>query len=90
MVPVAPRAAANITLSSNPVLTYPYSPYNEGKMDPQLTGWPLNVDELDLWADFTNADGTLKTSLYSDGHLHLGPDGYEVLAAKLKSVLITR
>lgn len=23
-------------------LEYPYAPYNQGKMDPQLTGWPLN------------------------------------------------
>ena len=22
-------------------LDYPYAPYNEGKMDPQKTGWPL-------------------------------------------------
>jgi lysophospholipase L1-like esterase len=42
---------------------------------------------LDLWKAFTNEDGTLKTSLYSDGHLHLGLDGYEALAAKLKPVV---
>jgi len=24
---------------------YPYPPYNEGKMDPQLKGWPLTKDE---------------------------------------------
>lgn len=24
---------------------YPYSPYNDGKMDPQKTGWPLTEDE---------------------------------------------
>jgi lysophospholipase L1-like esterase len=45
------------------------------------------VHILDLWSDFTNADGTLKTALYSDGHLHLGPAGYEVLAGKLKPVV---
>jgi platelet-activating factor acetylhydrolase IB subunit beta/gamma len=45
------------------------------------------VQVLDLWRDFTNADGTLKTELYSDGHLHLGPAGYEVLASKLKPAL---
>jgi hypothetical protein len=32
----------------------------------------------------TKADGTIKTELYSDGHLHLGPAGYEVFASKLK------
>lgn len=26
-------------------LDYPYAPYNEGKMDPQLTGWPLTEEE---------------------------------------------
>ena len=47
------------------------------------------VHVLDLWSDFTNADGTLKTALYSDGHLHLGPAGYEVFASKLQPVLET-
>ncbi len=26
-------------------LDYPYAPYSEGKMDPQLTGWPLTEEE---------------------------------------------
>jgi lysophospholipase L1-like esterase len=43
-----------------------------------------NVHVLDLWSDFTNADGTLKSALYSDQYLHLGPAGYEALAGKLK------
>jgi beta-glucosidase len=47
----------------------------------------VNVQVIDLWKSFTNEDGTLKTALYSDGHLHPGPDGYEVLAAKLKPLL---
>ncbi len=42
------------------------------------------VRVLDLWTDFTNADGTLKTELYSDKHLHLGPAGYAVYAERLK------
>ncbi len=46
-----------------------------------------NIQFLDLCKDFTNADGTLKTELYSDGHLHLGPSGYEVLASRLKPVV---
>ena len=45
------------------------------------------VHVLDLCSNFTNADGTLKTELYSDKHLHLGPSGYEVLAGMLKPVL---
>ena len=36
-----PKAAAN---SRSP--EYPYAPYAEGRMDPQLTGWPLSVAEL--------------------------------------------
>ena len=27
-------------------LDYPYAPYNDGKMDPQKTGWPLTDQEL--------------------------------------------
>jgi lysophospholipase L1-like esterase len=45
------------------------------------------VHVLDLCKDFTSADGTLKTSLYSDGHLHLGPEGYEMFASKLNPVI---
>ena len=43
---IAPKAAAKIILPSRPVLTYPYSPYNEGRMDPQLHGWPLTAAEV--------------------------------------------
>jgi lysophospholipase L1-like esterase len=45
------------------------------------------VHVLDLWKDFTNTDGTLKTELYSDKHLHLGEAGYEVFASKLQQLL---
>ncbi len=45
------------------------------------------VHILDLWSEFTNTDGTLKATLYSDGHLHLGSSGYELIAAKLKPVV---
>lgn len=27
-------------------LIYPYAPYNEGRMDPQLVGWPLTAEEI--------------------------------------------
>ncbi len=37
--------AAMTTVASVPVLTYPYAPYNEGRMDPQLAGWPLTDAE---------------------------------------------
>lgn len=46
-----------------------------------------NVHLLDFGSEFTNADRTLKTALYSDGHLHLGPAGYEVFAGKLKPLV---
>lgn len=33
------------TPAQPPLLVYPYAPYNEGKMDPQLAGWPLTEAE---------------------------------------------
>jgi lysophospholipase L1-like esterase len=45
------------------------------------------VRVLDLWADFTNADGTLKKELFTPDNIHLSPAGYGVYAARLKPVL---
>jgi beta-glucosidase len=59
---------------------------NAGLAALQLESDP-HVRVLDLWQDFTNADGTLKAALYSDKHLHLSAAGYEVFAAKLKPAL---
>jgi hypothetical protein len=42
------------------------------------------VHVIDIAADFTHADGKLKSELYSDKYLHLNLAGYEVFAAKLK------
>ena len=42
------------------------------------------VRVIDVAAEFTHADGKLKSELYSDKHLHLNLAGYEVFAAKLK------
>ena len=42
------------------------------------------VRVIDLAADFTHADGSLKSELYSDKYLHLNLAGYEVFADKLK------
>ena len=41
-------AASHLAAWSAPTaraLEYPYAPYNEGKMDPQKTGWPLTDEE---------------------------------------------
>ena len=48
------------------------------------------VQILDLWADFTAADGTLKPGLFSADNIHLTQTGgYKVYAAKLKPLLQT-
>ncbi len=51
----------------------------------------LDADEqvqvIDCWDDFCNADGSLRKELYADGHLHLGRAGYAVLANRLKMAL---
>ncbi len=55
----SPKAAAAIVLESSPVLSYPYGPYNDRKLDPQLTGWPLSQAEL-AWvqkAEYTRKPG---------------------------------
>ena len=43
MLPLVQQALAGQFGGS--VLSYPYAPYNQGLMDPQLTGWPLTVAE---------------------------------------------
>ena len=46
-----------------------------------------NVTLLDLTADFTNADGTLKKELFTPDNIHLSPAGYAVYAGRLKPFL---
>jgi platelet-activating factor acetylhydrolase IB subunit beta/gamma len=41
---VVSLCAAPLSAQSRPPITYPYSPYMEGKMDPQITGWPLTEE----------------------------------------------
>jgi len=41
-----PKAASGIILKSKPVISYAYAPYNRGKLDPQITGWPLSPEEI--------------------------------------------
>jgi len=33
-----------LAASEAPPITYPYAPYHEGHMDPQITGWPLSAE----------------------------------------------
>lgn len=56
-------------------------------LDGLKLGSDPKVSLLDLTADFTNADGTLKTSLFTPDNIHLSPEGYAVYAAKLKPLL---
>ena len=45
------------------------------------------VRVLDLTADFTNGDGTLKKGLFTPDHIHLSSAGYAVYAEKLRPLL---
>ncbi len=45
------------------------------------------VRVLDLTADFTNADGTIKKELFTPDNIHLSPAGYGVYAQRLKALL---
>jgi platelet-activating factor acetylhydrolase IB subunit beta/gamma len=51
-----------------------------------LTADPM-VQVLDLTADFTESDGTLKKSLFKPDNIHLSAEGYDAYAARLKPIL---
>ena len=56
-------------------------------LDPlRLDADPL-VQIIDMWSDFTHADGTLKTELFTPDKIHLNDAGYEVWAGKLKPIV---
>jgi platelet-activating factor acetylhydrolase IB subunit beta/gamma len=56
-------------------------------LDPLKLDSDANVKVLDLWSDFTNADGTIKKDLFTPDNIHLSPAGYAVYAEKLKPQL---
>lgn len=45
------------------------------------------VRVLDLWSDFTNADGSIRKALFTSDNIHLSPAGYAVYAERLKPLL---
>jgi platelet-activating factor acetylhydrolase IB subunit beta/gamma len=52
----------------------------------KLEGDP-KVHVLDLWSDFTNADGSIRKPLFGSDSIHLSLDGYAVYATRLKPLL---
>lgn len=56
-------------------------------LDPLKLGNDPKLRVLDLWSDFTNADGTIKKDLYTPDSIHLSPAGYAVYAERLKPYL---
>jgi len=56
-------------------------------LDPLKLDSDPKVKVLDLWSDFTNADGTLKPELFTPDNVHLSPAGYGVYAGRLQPLL---
>jgi lysophospholipase L1-like esterase len=56
-------------------------------LDPLKLDRDPKVRVLDLWSDFTNADGTIKNDLFTPDNIHLSPAGYAVYAERLNPVL---
>jgi platelet-activating factor acetylhydrolase IB subunit beta/gamma len=56
-------------------------------LDPLKLDSDSNVKVLELWSDFTNADGTIKKDLFTPDNIHLSPAGYAVYAQRLKPLL---
>jgi len=56
-------------------------------LDPLKLDSDPKVKVLDLWSDFTHADGTLKPELFTPDNVHLSPAGYGVYAGRLQPLL---
>ena len=56
-------------------------------LDPLKLDSEPKVKVLDLWSNFTNADGTIKKDLFTPDNIHLSAAGYTVYAEKLKPLL---
>jgi lysophospholipase L1-like esterase len=56
-------------------------------LDPLKLDSDPKVKVLDLWPDFTNADGTIKKDLFTPDNIHLSAAGYAVYAERLKPLL---
>ncbi len=56
-------------------------------LDPLKLDSDPQVKLLDLWPDFTNADGTIKKEFFTPDNIHLLPAGYAMYAEQLKAVL---
>lgn len=46
-----------------------------------------NVKVLDLWADFTTPDGTLRKEFFAPDNIHLSPAGYAAYSERLKELM---
>ena len=53
-------------------------------LDPLKLESDLKVHVLDLWGDFTNANGTIKPALFKPDNIHLSLEGYGVYTERLK------
>jgi beta-glucosidase len=53
-------------------------------LDPLKLEQDPQIKLLDLWTDFTQADGTIKPDLFTPDKIHLSPAGYAVYAERLK------
>ena len=53
-------------------------------LDPLKLESDPKVHVLDLWGDFTNANGTIKPALFKPDNIHLSLEGYGVYVERLK------